>query len=135
MAAIAPILSLGVFEIAAAGTQTGDAVTGLAGMSAVTLSGRLSYGSGGTAVVAVVQTSLDQGATWIDIARVDFATAGAQKVVNLSGLTPRTSPYTVAALNAEGANDGILGNRLRTVVTSTGTYAGSTVLSVWAMAR
>lgn len=135
MAAISPILSLGSVEIGAAATVTGAAVTGLAGMSAVTLSARLSYGAGGTAVIATVQTSLDQGATWIDIARMDFATAGAQKIMNLSGLTPRTSAYAVTPLNAEGANDGILGDRLRAAVVSTGTYTGSTVLSIWAMVR
>lgn len=135
MAAIAPITSLGDFQIAAAGTQTGTAVTGLAGMTALTLSCRLAYGSGGGTLVAYVQTSLDQGTTWIDIARLDFATAGGQKLVNLSGLTPRTTPLTVAALGAEGCNDGILGDRLRAIIVSTGTYADSTVLSIRAMPR
>lgn len=133
---IAPgIKSLGDVAIAAAGTQTATAVEDLDGMTAVTLSARLAYGSGGTAVVAVVETSINQGTTWIPVARLDFATAGLEKVINLSGLTPRTTPLSVAALGAEGANDGVLGDRLRLVVTSTGTYAGSTVLSVRAACR
>jgi hypothetical protein len=129
------IYSLGDFTIGAAGTQTGTAIEDLGGMTAVTLSARLAYGSGGTSVVVVVQTSLNQGTTWVDVARVDFATAGAEKVINLSGLTPRTTPLSVAALGAEGCNDGVLGDRLRAVVTSTGTYAGSTVASVRASVR
>lgn len=124
------IFSLGDFAITTAGTQTGTVVDGLDGMSAVTIDARLAYGSGGTTTVVVVQTSINQGSTWIDIARFDFSTAGAEKVVNLSGLTPRTSPLSVAALGSEGSVDGILGDRLRAVVTSTGTYAGSTVASV-----
>lgn len=129
------VKDLGDFTITAAGAQTGAAVVGLDGVLAATLSARLAYGSGGTSVVVVIQTSCSQGATWLDVARLDFATAGAEKVINLSGLTPRTSPLAAAALGAEGANDGILGDRLRAVVTSVGTYAGSTVLSVRASVR
>ncbi|RKQ70122.1 hypothetical protein [Oceanibaculum indicum] len=124
------IFSLGDFQIGAAAIGTGDVVAGLDGMQAMTLSARLAYGSGGSTVVAVVQTSLNQGVSWIDIARLDFTTSGAEKVVNLTTGTPKTTPYTSAALSAEGAVDGILGDRVRAVVTSTGTYAGSTVLSV-----
>lgn len=129
------IKDLGDFTITAAGVQTGAAVIGLEGMMAATLSARLAYGSGGTSVVVVIQTSCSQGTTWLDVARMDFATSGAEKVINLSGLTPRTSPLAAAALGAEGANDGVLGDRLRAVVTSVGTYAGSTVLSARASVR
>jgi hypothetical protein len=121
------IYSLGDFAITAAGIYPGTAVDNLDGMTALTISGRLAYGSGGTSAIVVVQTSLNQGATWIDVARLDFATAGAEKVVNLSGLTPRTTPLTAAALGAEGCNDGVLGDRLRAVVTVVGTYVSSTV--------
>lgn len=127
--------SLGDITITTAGTQTATAVEDLDGMLAATISARLAYGSGGTSVVAVVETSISQGTTWVPIARFDFATAGAEKIINLSGLSARTSPMSVASLGAEGANDGILGDRLRLVVTSVGTYAGSTVLSVRAMVR
>jgi len=129
------IYSLGDFPVTSATTLTGGAITELSGATAVTLFARLAYGSGGSTAIAVVQTSLDQGTTWIDIARFDFATAGAAKVINLSGLTPRTSPLVVAPLASEGANDGILGDQLRCVVTSTGTYGGSTVVSVRASVR
>jgi hypothetical protein len=123
------ISNLGDFEITAAGDYEGVAVTDLEGMSAVTISARLAYGSGGTTVVAVVKTSLDQGTTWLPIARIDFATATAHKVANVSGLTPKTTPAAVT-LAAEGCNDGVLGDRLRVDYTVVGTYAGSTVLAV-----
>jgi len=129
------IYSLGDFSISSAGTSTGTPITDLNSMREVTLSARLAYGSGGTTAIAYVQTSFNQGATWVDIARMDFATSGIEKIANLSGSTPRTSPLTVTSLIAEGGNDGVLGDRLRAVVTSTGTYAGSTVLSVRASVR
>lgn len=129
------IYSLGDFQVALAATQSGDPVTGFEGMLSATISARLAYGSGGTTAVVVVATSLNQGGSWIDIARFDFATAGAEQAVNLSGLTPRTMPYAAIPLAAAGSVDGILGDRLKATVTSTGTYAGSTVVSVRVSAR
>lgn len=131
------IKSLGDFQIAAAGTQLGEVVESLAGMSAATISARLAYGSGGTTIKVYVQTSLDQGTTWIDIACMAFTTAGAHKVFNLSGLTPKTTAATPTdgALTDDTSLDGVLGDRFRAKVVSVGTYAGSTVLSVRASVR
>lgn len=128
------IHSLGDFEITTAATVVGEEITGLDGLTALTISARLAYGSGGATVIATVKTSLDQGTTWLAIARIDFATASAHKVANVSGLTPKTTPAAVT-LGAEGCVDGVLGDRLRVDVTSTGTYADSTVLSVRVAAR
>lgn len=106
----------------------------LAGMGAVSLQASFVYGSGGAACVVVVQTSLDQGASWIDVARFDFATANAKKVANVSA-SGAAAPAAVAALGAEGKLDGILGDRLRCKVTTTGTYAGNSSVSVRAAVR
>jgi hypothetical protein len=127
--------SLGDFSIGAAATQVGDAVDDLSGALAVTLSARLAYGSGGTSCYAVIETSLDQGVTWVQIARFDFTTSGLQKVLTVSGLTPRIAAATAGSLAADTALDGTLGDRLRATVVSTGTYAGSTVVSVRANVR
>jgi hypothetical protein len=127
--------SLGDFSIGAAATQVGDVVDDLSGALAVTLSARLAYGSGGTSCYAVVETSLDQGVTWVQIARFDFSTSGLQKVMTVSGLTPRIAAATAGSLAADTALDGTLGDRLRATVVSTGTYAGSTVVSVRANVR
>lgn len=131
---IPELLNLGDFDILIAQAHVGTPLTNLGGMSRLTLSARLAYGSGGTTVIAVVQTSLNQGTTWIDIARFDFATAGLEKVMNLTTNTSLTSPYTVIDLAAEGGLNNVLGDQLRAVVTSTGTYAGSTVLALRGMA-
>jgi hypothetical protein len=127
--------SLGDFSVGAAATQVGDVVDDLSGALAVTLSARLAYGSGGTSCYAVVETSLDQGVTWVQIARFDFTTSGLQKVMTVSGLTPRIAAATAGSLAADTALDGVLGDRLRATVVSTGTYAGSTVVSVRANIR
>jgi hypothetical protein len=127
--------SLGDFSIGAAATQVGDVVDDLSGALAVTLSARLAYGSGGTSCYAVVETSLDQGVTWVQIARFDFTTSGLQKVMTVSGLTPRIAAATAGSLAADTALDGTLGDRLRATVVSTGTYSGSTVVSVRANVR
>jgi hypothetical protein len=107
----------------------------LGGMAAVSLQAKFVYGgSGGTSCVAVVQTSLDQGQSWIDIARFDFAQANSVKVANISA-AGALAPAAVAALGAEGKLDGILGDRLRCKITTDGTYASGTSLSVRAAAR
>jgi hypothetical protein len=123
--------------ITAAGTSVCTAITGLDGMTAVTISARLAYGSGGTTVTVYVQTSIDQGTTWIDIASILFGTASEHQVLNLSGLTPKTTfaTPTDGSLTNDTAVDAILGDRLRCKVVSTGVYSGSTVLSVRASVR
>ncbi len=108
-------------------------IDGLDWMAAVTLYANFVYGSGGTTCAAIVQTSID-GANWIDIARFDFTTANGTKVANLSGLLSK-AVTAVSALSAEGVTDGVLGDRLRCKITSTGTYAGNTTLSVRAAVR
>lgn len=112
-------------------------IVDLDGATAVTVQARLAYGSGGTTAKVYVQTSLDQGVTWMDVACLAFAAAGATKVVNLSALTPRTVPAlpTDGALADDTVVDGVLGDRLRTRIITTGTYAGSTLVSVRAAVR
>jgi hypothetical protein len=86
-------------------------------------------GTGGTTAKVYIQTSLDQGATWVDIACLAFTTTGAVKVVNLSGLTPKTTPVTPTdgALTDDTCVDGVLGDRLRAKIVTTGTYANAIV--------
>lgn len=93
---------------------------------------KLTYGSGGTTAVVWVQTSLDGGATWVDVANCSFTTSTARFLYNLSGLTPVTTQYTPTdgTLTANTSHDGILGSLWRTKYTSTGTYGGSTTLAV-----
>jgi|GEM_PF-940471 len=109
----------------------------LAGMLALSIMFKFAYGSGGTSCKAYLQTSFDQGVTWVDIACAAFTTASATKIFNLSGLTPKTSPVTPGdgALTDDTCVDGLLGDLLRVKVTSVGVYAANTTLSVRAQAR
>lgn len=108
------------------------ALSSLEGITALTITAQFQYGSGGTTVVADIQTTLD-GTTWLDVAQFNFTTSTALKYANLSGLTPK-SAGAYAPLSGDGVNDGLIGNQFRAVLTSTGTYAG-TVISVSLSAR
>lgn len=122
--------------ITAAGTVVCDAITGLKGMLALLVSLRFAYGSGGSAVRAYVQTSADGGNTWFDVANVLFGTASETRILNLSAV-----PSRLATIPGDGALaddtlvDGLIGDRVRLKVVSTGTYAADTVLAGRIVAR
>jgi hypothetical protein len=84
-----------------------------------------------------VQTSLDGGGTWVDVANFHFTTASARFVFNLSSATPVTTEYvpTDGSLAANTAKDGILGPLWRVKYTTVGVYAGNTNLRVDAFAN
>jgi hypothetical protein len=117
--------------IVSPGTQVGDWVEDMQGALAVLAHIRLAYGSGGSTIKAYLQTSADQGVTPVDIACCTFATASAVKVRNLSALTPKTTDVvpTDGTLADDTSVDGVLGDRFRLKIVSTGTYGGSTTLS------
>lgn len=117
----------------AVASQAQTPITNLDGMTAVSLEASFAYGSGGSTASCTVQTTFDEGTTWRDIARFDFTTATRVAVANLSGLLSK-AVTGYSALASEGVNDGVLGDQLRAVVTSTGTYVNST-LSVRASVR
>lgn len=131
------VYSLGDWAIGAAATQVPDnnddeVVTELEGILALLCVVRFIYGSGGSSCRVYLQTSADQGVTWFDIACFLFTATNDQKRVNLSGLTPVTTPVQVsdASLTDNTAVDGALGDRFRVKIVSTGTYADSTLVSV-----
>lgn len=100
-----------------------DAPTSLA------VQANLAYGSGGTTIDAYLQTSLDGGSTWIDIANFHFTTANARFAYNLNSQTAVTTEYTPTdgSLSANTSKDGILGPLYQVKLVSTGTYAGTTL--------
>jgi hypothetical protein len=123
---------LGVFNITAAGTQTGDWVE-LDGLLALTAQARFSWGSGGTACKLYLQTSIDDGNTAVDFACIAFGNAaGESPVLNFSKLTPKTTQLipTDGAMADDTAVDGLISSLVRCKIVTTGTYAGSTVLTV-----
>jgi hypothetical protein len=122
----------GVYTLAALGITTAlsaqaqTPIIDLDGMTAVTLEFAFAPGTGGSTASVTVQTSFDEGTTWRDIARADFTTAAAVKHCNLEGMLSKgMTAYNT--LGSEGVYDGVLGDQLRAVVTSTGTYVGATL--------
>jgi len=110
-------------------------LAGLGDIAAACLQCNFTYGSGGTSVKIVVETTLDQGVTWIEVARFAFTTASAEKLFNLSALTAKIAAYAPIALSDDTAIDGILGDRWRARKIVVGTYAGNTSVSVRMQAR
>ena len=122
--------------VAAAGTTTGavfqaDNIKGLA------VQAKFLYGAGGTAVKVYVQTSLDDGATWIDVMSITFTTSAATKVSAVHRDTALAASYTptAGALSDDTIKNGLLGDRLRAIAVSTGTYTGATSIQVMAVAQ
>jgi hypothetical protein len=100
--------------------------------SALIIQGNLTYGSGGTTIDVWVQTSIDGGSNWTDIANFHWTTAGGRFLFNLSSATPVTTQYTATdgTLAANTCKDGLLGNMYRAKFTTTGTYAANTAVRI-----
>jgi hypothetical protein len=118
---------------------TGDVTAGVFALGrteAVTLSATFTYGSGGTTAKAWVQTTLDGGATWLDIASFAFTTSTASRAYNLTAaaVTSIATPSD-GTLADNTAVNGLLGEQFRVKLTTTGTYAGSTTLAIYAIPK
>ncbi len=125
------LLDLGDHALNLAAIYIGTPLDKLDGMTACTLYLRFQYGSGGSTCKAYCQVSLDQETTWVDIACASFTTASEAVILNFSGLTPKLTQIvpTDGALADDTAIDGVLSDRMRLKIVTTGTYAGQTVLS------
>lgn len=113
-------------------------VTGLGRPQAISLHALFTYvASAATSCDAYVQTSLDGGTTWYDIANFHFTTASATKYQNCTGMTAVNASVALvqAAITNDTSINGLIGDRLRVVVTSVGTYGSGTTLVVNAYAR
>jgi hypothetical protein len=99
--------------------------------SDMTMQATFTYGSGGTACDAFVQTSVD-GTNFFDVANFHFDGSSQRYIFNLSSTTPVTSEYTPTdgTLTANTAVDGLLGHLWRIKYSSSGLYAGGTSLVV-----
>lgn len=91
------------------------------------LQGSFAYGSGGSTVDCWIQSSIDGTSVWWDVANFHFTQANKLRGFNLSSLTPVTTSTTPSfgTLANDTALDGFLGNYLRVLMTTTGTYAAS----------
>lgn len=109
-------------------------VKGLVGINSLAMQANFTYGSGGTNATVWVQTSLDSGVTWIDIASFQFLLASLRKL-SVVTMFPSTAfaantTATDGTLTANTVLNGLIGDQLRTKLTTTGTYAGGTSLAV-----
>lgn len=89
-------------------------------------------GTGGTNAKVYIQTSFDSGTTWFDIMCITFTTSDATKILSVNEVTAIASSATASAgaLSDDTAVSGVIGNKARAMVVTTGTYAGAS-LNVW----
>lgn len=94
-------------------------------------------GTGGTSVNAYVQTTLDGGLSWFDIANFSFANSPGVRISEVDSDTVAAANYTPTdgTLAANTTKDGLIGSQLRVKWTSVGTYSGGTSLGITAVTR
>jgi hypothetical protein len=115
--------------IPAAGTSTSIPVTQIGDLQALTIEGEFVYGSGGTTAKAYIQTSLDGGTTWVDIANLAFALATIKKISKVLRVNTLAAAYvpTDGTLTDDTVKDGLLGDQLQVKLIVVGTYAASSL--------
>jgi hypothetical protein len=123
--------------IAAAGTITGTDYS-ITNAKYLTVQSKFLYGAGGTAVKVFIQTTLDGGATWINIVSHAFLLAAATKVSSVtSDVAPAAQAFAPSdsVLTDDAIIQGVIGSRIRAKVVSTGTYSGATSIDVRVVAK
>lgn len=115
--------------IPAAGTYTTVPVAIMPGIDLLEIEAVFTYGSGGVSVTAYVQTSLDGGLSWQDIASFAFALASATRdsVVFAGSALPAATVPTDGTLAPNTVVSGLLGDQVRLKYVVTGSYVGSTL--------
>lgn len=117
------------FTIGNAGTYVGDWLQEIDGMLSASVQLDFRAGTtppGGADVRVFLQTTIDDGNTPIDLACCLF-TAGGRRVFTVAADTTPTAPVnaTDGALTDDTVLGGILGNRLRLKVVSTGSWSST----------
>ncbi len=133
------ITFLSAHALAAAETAVVTApVKFLTGMKIVVAEASFVRAAGGTNAKFWIQTSLDAGATWIDIINFAFVTTTANLVAvcnaylatSAASLTP-----TDGTLADNTVVPGVLGSYLRLKYTTTGTYSGASSITINAVVK
>jgi hypothetical protein len=121
------------FPIPAAGTYLSEVVKVPAGGQGgawlnLALQSVFTRSSGGTSLNAYLQTSFDDGTTWVDVANHAFLVTTATKisVVNRA-IAPAAQAFAPGdgALTGDTIIQGTLGDRVRLKVVIVGTYVGT----------
>lgn len=123
--------------ITTAGTVISGTVQHLHDKSIIGAAAVFDYGSGGTNAKAWLQSSFDDGTTWMDIANFAFTTADATRVFALGNPTFGTANLTPAdgTLGDNAIVQFPIGDQIRVKLVSTGTYAGATTLKVYLVTK
>lgn len=122
------------FNLTTAGTYVGDWLDGLEDMDSMSAQIDFRAGTGGTSARVYLQTSLDGGATPLDIACLLFTTAD-RRALNFSTQNPVTAfTCTDGTLADNTQRDGTLGNMMRLKVVTVGVWT-NTVLAGRIVAR
>ena len=130
------LCNLGITAAVTASVQT--AITGLTPRQALTVQAAFTYvASAATSVDAYVQSSINGGVTWFDVAEFNFTTASATKYQNVNADTAvnTATALTDGTMTANTSINGFLGDQLRVKITSVGTYGAGTQLRVDAFGR
>jgi hypothetical protein len=129
--------SLGDFSLGAAGTIDGVPVEDLDGLRGFTAQIVLQPGDGTSddATAAVyIGTSIDQGTRWCDIAVMRFAAVGGVQCVSVE---VESTPTPIVPSDGNLADDsnsaivtGVMGDRLKAKIVTTGIWGGQSVANV-----
>jgi hypothetical protein len=115
--------------VPAAGTYLGPVVRLDPAISYLVVEAQLVYGSGGTTIDVYVQTSVDGGASWIDVMNFHMTTASFAKASAVVATTALAAGAAVTdgSLASGTILSGLIGDRVRTKTVIVGTYAASTL--------
>ncbi|MBP6818342.1 MAG: hypothetical protein KBC46_03460 [Ferrovibrio sp.] len=123
------------FTIGAAGSYVSRPVKDLYGLQAADVSVYFAGGAGGTSVKAYIQTSLDQGTSWIDLYSFAALTSAKRTAVSLRPGGAIITPSDGALADDSLAAGIVLGPELRTKLIVAGNFTGSPLLVVRAALR
>jgi hypothetical protein len=130
------LLSTTLAGAVTADVSSGVVVPSVGRVESLTLHAVITVAGGGTTAKAWVQTSIDGGSTWMDIANFAFTTSTATRAYHLTAaaVTSIATP-TDGSLADNTAVNGFLGDRFRVKLTTTGTYTGASSLVITAIAK
>ena len=98
----------------------------------ITCEANFVYSGGGTTAKVFIQTTFGND-DWFDVMCFQFTTASARKFLSINGNQSIASDYlacAVGTMSVDTAVEGIIGNKLRAQVVTTGTYTGTNTLDV-----
>ncbi len=100
-------------------------------ITGLTIEANFVVGGGGTTAIAFVQTTLD-GTNYIDIMAFAFTTTSGRKILSVTRQAAILVDLVpdVDALTSDTAIDGIIGSKLRGRLVTTGTYTGTTTMTL-----